>query len=279
MSSHAPKLTIKSVLVGDTNSGKSCIMKRYVNNKFEPNYKQTIGADFLTKEVTQDGTQIKSQIWDTAGQERFRSLAISYYRDADVFIFVYDSTKTASFDYIKSVIDDPAITGCKDPIKVLVANKSDLNNDNQVVSCKTAKQFKEEHQFQLFIEVSASKGTNIDELFTEIHRLVLQKKARLHQEVESVPAIHPALQPFLPKIESYQGKLQRQIESCVRYPNEDRKQRKIDAWDALKTAKSDWQTALATVQQSYPDFLKGRRTQKLIKEIDVSLHKMDYQQR
>ena len=34
-------------------------------------YKPTIGADFLTKELNLDGKVVSLQIWDIAGQEKF----------------------------------------------------------------------------------------------------------------------------------------------------------------------------------------------------------------
>jgi hypothetical protein len=54
-----------------------------VNNKFSNQYKATIGADFLTKEVMVDERLVTMQIWDTAGQERFQSLGVAFYRGAD----------------------------------------------------------------------------------------------------------------------------------------------------------------------------------------------------
>jgi len=41
-------------------------------------YKATIGADFLTKEIMVSDRLVTSQIWDTAGQERFQSLGAAF---------------------------------------------------------------------------------------------------------------------------------------------------------------------------------------------------------
>ena len=93
-------------------------MNQYVNKRFSAQYKATIGADFLTKEVMIDDKlvtlQVRGaregerragppftadyysrpplQIWDTAGQERFQSLGVAFYRGADACILVYDIT-------------------------------------------------------------------------------------------------------------------------------------------------------------------------------------------
>ena len=94
--------------------GKTSLMNQYVNKKFSTQYKATIGADFLTKEVMVDDRlvtmqvasdgqllrcfrnllacwafriSIVGQIWDTAGQERFQSLGVAFYRTETGYSF------------------------------------------------------------------------------------------------------------------------------------------------------------------------------------------------
>eukprot|EP01084_Bolivina_argentea_P266218 451474_1 len=45
------KLLLKVILIGDSGVGKTSIEKRYVHCKFSNQYKATIGADFMTKEI------------------------------------------------------------------------------------------------------------------------------------------------------------------------------------------------------------------------------------
>ncbi|KAK4397019.1 Ras-related protein Rab7 [Sesamum angolense] len=75
---------------------------RYVNRKFSNQYKATIGADFLTKEVQFEDRIFTLQIWDTAGQERFQSLGVAFYRGADCCVLVYDVNVTKSFDNLNN---------------------------------------------------------------------------------------------------------------------------------------------------------------------------------
>jgi Ras-related protein Rab-7A len=42
--------------------GKTSLMDRYVNKKYSAQYKATIGADFLTKEVEVDGKLVTLQV-------------------------------------------------------------------------------------------------------------------------------------------------------------------------------------------------------------------------
>ena len=52
-SKNRQKALLKVIILGDSGVGKTSLMNQYVNNKFSSQYKATIGADFLTKEVAQ----------------------------------------------------------------------------------------------------------------------------------------------------------------------------------------------------------------------------------
>ena len=68
----------KVIILGDSGVGKTSLMNQYVNKKFSNQYKATIGADFLTKEVMVDDRLVTMQIWDTAGQVSHRALTILF---------------------------------------------------------------------------------------------------------------------------------------------------------------------------------------------------------
>jgi len=97
------KKTLKIVILGDSGVGKTSLMNRYSTGKFTGQYKATIGADFLTKEVVVTDWYgqrhvVTLQIWDTAGQERFQSLGVAFYRGADCAMLTYDVTDPHSLD-------------------------------------------------------------------------------------------------------------------------------------------------------------------------------------
>ena len=61
-----------------TGVGKTSLLQRYTQNKFDPkNTTSTTGAFFVTKKIYVNGLKVRLQLWDTAGQERFRSM-VSY---------------------------------------------------------------------------------------------------------------------------------------------------------------------------------------------------------
>jgi len=109
MSSYAPRIkkkTLKIILIGDSGVGKTSLMNRFSSGKFTGQYKATIGADFVSKEIpvtvpsTGETKLCVLQIWDTAGQERFQSLGVGFYRGADACILVYDITDPESLEHL-----------------------------------------------------------------------------------------------------------------------------------------------------------------------------------
>uniref|UniRef100_G3N6W9 RAB7A, member RAS oncogene family n=11 Tax=Acanthomorphata TaxID=123368 RepID=G3N6W9_GASAC len=55
------KVLLKVIILGDSGVGKTSLMNQYVNKKFSNQYKATIGADFLTKEVMVDDRLVTMQ--------------------------------------------------------------------------------------------------------------------------------------------------------------------------------------------------------------------------
>ncbi|KAG6521966.1 hypothetical protein ZIOFF_019100 [Zingiber officinale] len=87
-------------------SGLLNLAIRYVHKKFTQQYKVTIGADFVTKEILVDDRLVTLQIWDTAGQEIFQSLGVAFYRGVDCCVLVYDVNVRRSFDTLDNWHDE-----------------------------------------------------------------------------------------------------------------------------------------------------------------------------
>ena len=170
-----PPQLFKLIIIGDTNVGKTCILKKYVNDQFDENNSSTIGVEFLLKDVVIDSTSIKLQIWDTAGQEIFRSVTQTYYRSANGAIVVFDITNEDSFnhlsDWIKDFIDNTGVNNI-----IIVGNKSDLTNERKVQN-EAGKDYAKTQNLQYF-ETSAKNGDNIEGAFEYIAKMIYQKQKR-----------------------------------------------------------------------------------------------------
>jgi Ras-related protein Rab-1A len=123
----------KVIVIGNSGVGKTCIVRRYVDNLFSQSFITTIGIDFKIQKVIRDDKHIKLQIWDTAGQERFRTITASYYRGCDAVVLVYDVTDRDSFESVSNWalslsrhVDEKCI------VKILVGNKMDNEKARKV---------------------------------------------------------------------------------------------------------------------------------------------------
>ena len=94
-------LKCKIVLIGESGVGKTCIISRYVEQKFDPNEQATYNASFSTKIVNINNKSIELNLWDTVGQERFRSFTNIFFINAKIVVLVYDVTNRRSFEEIK----------------------------------------------------------------------------------------------------------------------------------------------------------------------------------
>ena len=122
----------KIIFLGDQGTGKSCILNRFVEDKFDDNYQATIGLDFQSKNVKIDNQDVHLLLYDTAGQEKFRSLIPMYTRDANIIILVYDITRKESFNHIPDWINGLTNVNFDNVIFALVGNKIDLDDKREV---------------------------------------------------------------------------------------------------------------------------------------------------
>lgn len=155
----------KVILIGESGSGKTSVLGRFVDDAFTESFLSTIGVDFKIKTVTlNNGKVMKLQVWDTSGQERFRSITRSYYHNAHAAIVVYDVSSLESFQAVPSWLDEVAKNCTGSTIVMLLGNKSDLANTREVQH-SSVEQFVQEQHIPLFYEVSAKTGSNIDNAF------------------------------------------------------------------------------------------------------------------
>ena len=119
-------INFKLILAGDSGVGKSSILKRAVQNKFDENYQATIGFEFLLMHFLVNELKIKLQIWDTCGQETYRSLIQGFYRNTSLALVVYDINKTKTYESLESWLKDIRDHTQQDLPIFVIGNKIDL---------------------------------------------------------------------------------------------------------------------------------------------------------
>ena len=85
----APK-RIKVLAIGAGAVGKSCLIKRYCEERFVSKYIATIGIDYGVKPVNVDGIDVRVNFWDLSGHPEFFEVRNEFYKDAQGIIFGID---------------------------------------------------------------------------------------------------------------------------------------------------------------------------------------------
>lgn len=161
----------KVVIVGNSGTGKTSILNRYVYNKFDTLVPSTIGVEFLHKD--HDDTT-KLVLWDTAGQERFQSIVSSFYKGAQAIMFVYDVSSRESFDSIIGWWREYKSHGnIQKSVALLVGNKADLE---RIVPKEEALALAVQYGMY-YEEVSAFNNSNVNNAFETLVRLLKQLPA------------------------------------------------------------------------------------------------------
>eukprot|EP01121_Diplochlamys_sp_Union-15-3_P022874 TRINITY_DN9874_c0_g1_i1.p1 TRINITY_DN9874_c0_g1~~TRINITY_DN9874_c0_g1_i1.p1 ORF type:complete len:226 (-),score=40.82 TRINITY_DN9874_c0_g1_i1:56-709(-) len=164
----------KFIIIGDAATGKSCLLNRFVDNKFKTDATHTIGVEFGSKFIDLGGKKIKLQIWDTAGQERFRSVTRSYYRGAAGCIINYDLTSRETYNHVPTWLDDAKALSNSEITIILVGSKKDLEKEDREVTFLEASRFAQENEL-MFLETSSKTGEGVEEVFMQCARKILNK--------------------------------------------------------------------------------------------------------
>ena len=160
------KYEFKIVTLGDPGVGKTSIFRRFVEDNFDPNQLSTLGINLSTKILKIKNKELVLKLIDTGGQEKYRAIAASYFRRADVILFVFDLNNSGSFESIQYWLDffEENNTGTNIKNKFLIGNKNDLEQkvDQDLIDKLTEK------NNILYMSTSAKTKHQIEQLFEYI---------------------------------------------------------------------------------------------------------------
>nr|XP_022300382.1 ras-like protein 3 isoform X5 [Crassostrea virginica]XP_022335595.1 ras-like protein 3 isoform X4 [Crassostrea virginica] len=163
----------KLVVLGSGGVGKSALTVQFVQNIFVEKYDPTI-EDSYRKQVEVDGQQCMLEILDTAGTEQFTAMRDLYMKNGQGFLLVYSITAQSTFNDLQDLREQILrVKDTDDVPMILVGNKSDLE-DERVVGKDQGNGLA--HMFRCeFMETSAKKKINVNEIFCDLVRLINRK--------------------------------------------------------------------------------------------------------
>ena len=159
---------LKVVVGGEGTVGKTSLIRRYCQGKFEASRVATIGVDFQTQLVKLPEKTVKLSIWDMAGQDRFQVIRGGFYRGSRASALVYDVSQAETFAQLSKWRNEILQVVAAEPF-VVVGNKTDLN---RVLSADEARAFASSIGAE-YLETSALTGEGVATLFETLARLAV----------------------------------------------------------------------------------------------------------
>ncbi len=159
---------LKVVVAGNGAVGKTSLIRRFCEGKFELTRVATIGVDFQTQVVALPERTVKLSIWDMAGQDRFQVIRTGFYRGSRAAALVYDITDPESFNSLPRWQTE-ILDAIKQQPFVVVGNKTDLGR----VQPQAAAEAFAQSIGARYVETSALDGSGVPDLFESLARLGL----------------------------------------------------------------------------------------------------------
>ena len=125
--------SIKIILVGSMEVGKTCLISHYQTGKFLSDIPSTCGSSYIQIKKTIKGKKYNLNLWDTAGQEKYDSLTKIFTKNANIVILVYSIIDKKSFQSLNKWLNLVKEINGEDGYALgIAANKADLYKQSVV---------------------------------------------------------------------------------------------------------------------------------------------------
>jgi len=180
-------IVVKVAMIGESQTGKTSLMVKYVENKFDEDYIETLGVNFMEKKIQLRNVTVTFSVWDLGGQKEYLQLMPLVCNDARIFLFVFDLTCKQSLLLIRDWYRH-ARTENRFAVPFLIGTKFDLFAKKDTAfkkeMCVHARKFARAMKSPL-IFCSSSHSINIKKIF----QLIIAKVFHLRPKVEETTKV------------------------------------------------------------------------------------------
>lgn len=132
------QVDLKCVMLGKAAVGKTCLVERFLHDRWYQDPAPTVGAAFGASSINIGGNkQVTLGVWDTAGSERYESMTRHYYKGSEAAIIAYDLTDAASFEKVKFWVNE-ILAVEPDCMLSIVGTKLDLIGEGTIKPTTTS---------------------------------------------------------------------------------------------------------------------------------------------
>jgi len=175
----------KVVLLGDSEVGKTSLVRRYVIDVFDDKYIATIGTKVLKKEVEYKlpgrSIHLTMMIWDILGQRDYRKMRTVSMKGAQGAFLVADLTRPETIVGLAEYWYPEMQEAAGNISAIVIGNKSDIVADNSN-AVDILSSVSSEISSPYFI-CSAKSGENVNSAFKSIGELILGDELDASQEI------------------------------------------------------------------------------------------------
>lgn len=180
-------VVVKVGMVGDSEVGKTSLMVKYVENKFDEDYICTLGVNFMEKTVTIRNNNINFSIWDLGGSREFIAMLPLVCNDAVAILFMFDLSRKSTLISVREWFRQ-ARGFNKTALPFLIGTKYDLfcnlPREEQEEITKQARKFAKAMKAPLIFS-SAHSSINVQKIF----KIVLAKAFDLKCTIEQISKV------------------------------------------------------------------------------------------
>jgi len=166
-------ITKKVVLIGDFATGKTSLIRRYVDNQFSDEYLTTIGVKISKKTLKiSDEVELQLMIWDIEGHTDVKATNPAYVMGAHGVILVGDITREKSIENIPLHLE--LVNKLLKKVPVIIAlNKSDLITNQDTIETKILDLEISLPEIIKVFDTSAKDSKNVEEIFITLSQAIL----------------------------------------------------------------------------------------------------------
>ena len=187
---------LKIIIVGDSGTGKTSFVNKYILNKFADTYQATIATQFSSKILEIDGITYRLQFWDIAGQDRSVTTTNIFCKNTNGVVLCCEindkNTLNNTIIWKNSIEQNIDVTNVP---MIIIQNKCDLLGSELEYNkgIEELKEFTERNGIKNCFRTSAMTGFGIQEsmeyLIQEIIRVTEFKENEYDNENRETVAI------------------------------------------------------------------------------------------
>jgi len=173
---------INLIVLGDNGVGKTSIIKRIKDGKFQDIYPSTIKTDFfvIKRKYERKNIIIYLDFYDTPGQEALENIIpIDYIYNSHIVLLVFSDIETLNILKKRWYRSYKKNANIDNSIFILIGNKSDTFGDKKEEIIKEGNEFADEIDV-LFLTCSAKTDDNMDNL----ERFIIKEATRFIDDEE-----------------------------------------------------------------------------------------------